>query len=124
MDLWGNLIGIKGGTAFAEVLKTNHTLDELSLGKCNIASDGACQLARALSTNDTLHELDLEYNPTGVKGATAFAEMLRTNKSLKKLNLNDDSIGDEGTQKLISSHTQCNNRNTVALQQMQVIHCQ
>ena len=34
-----------------------------------------------------------------------FAEMLLKNKSLKELSLQDDSIGEEGTQKLIDSLT-------------------
>ena len=45
----------------------------------------------------------LQHNPIGVKGATAFAEMLFINKSLKVLDLRNDSIGEEGTQKLIDS---------------------
>ena len=44
-------------------------------------------------------------NPIGVKGATAFAEMLPENKSLKVLDLQNDSIGEEGSQKLINSLT-------------------
>ena len=44
-------------------------------------------------------------NPIGIKGATAFAEMLLENKSLKVLDLRDDSIGEEGTQKLMDSFT-------------------
>ena len=49
--------------------------------------------------------MDLSSNPIGVKGATAFAEMLLKNEPLKTLNLLDDSIGAEGTQKLIDSLT-------------------
>ena len=45
------------------------------------------------------------HNPIEIKGATAFAKMLLKNKSLKKLYLQDDSIGEEGTQKLIDSHS-------------------
>jgi len=44
-------------------------------------------------------------NPIGVKGAAVFAEMLLKNKSLRELFLEDDSIGKEGTQKLIDSVT-------------------
>ena len=44
-------------------------------------------------------------NPIGVEGATAFSEMLPKNKALEELNLQDNSIGKEGTQKLIHSLT-------------------
>ena len=91
--------------SLSSVLKTNHTLVHLSLGQCNIDSDGACQLASALCTNDKLQLLNLRHNPIEIKGATAFAKMLLKNKSLKKLYLQDDSIGEEGTQKLIDSHS-------------------
>ena len=91
--------------SLSSVLKTNHTLVHLSLGQCNIDSDGACQLASALCTNDKLQLLNLRHNPIEIKGATAFAKMLLKNKSLKKLYLQDDSIGEEGTHKLIDSHS-------------------
>ena len=101
------MIGVEGGTCikFAEMLKTNHGLIDFALGGCNIDSDGACQLAIALCTNDALKELHLSFNPIGVKGATAFAEMLLENTSLKVLILRtcDDSIGEEGTRRLINS---------------------
>ena len=72
-----NPIGVKGATAFAEVLRTNHVLVELNLGQCNIDSDEACQLySKSLCINDTLQTLHLDNSPFGVKGATAFAEML------------------------------------------------
>ena len=103
-----NPIGGKGAAAFTEILLKNkslknHTLVYLRLARCDIDSDGACQLVSALCTNDTLQELLMGDNPIGVKGASAFAEMLLKNKSLKKLHLVDDSIGEEGTQKLIDS---------------------
>ncbi len=48
----------------------------------------------------------MSYNPIGVAGATALAETLTLNKSLKWLDLLDDSIGAEGTEKLLNSLTQ------------------
>ena len=50
-------------------------------------------------------EVDLGKKPNWSEGATAFAEMLLKNKSLKKVYLQDNSIGEEGTQKLIDSLT-------------------
>ena len=105
---WLNMLGshfsYRSIISLALVLRTNHTLVYLCLAYCNIDSVGACQLARALCVNDTLWTLHLgDNNPIGVKGAAAFAEMLLKNKSLKELNLQDDSIGEEGTHKLIDS---------------------
>ena len=62
-------------------------------------------VASALCTNDTLQWLNFYKNPLGVRGATEFAEMLLKNKSLVIMKLQDDSIGEEGTQKLIDSLT-------------------
>ena len=94
----------KNTISLASVLRTNKTLVLLSLVHCNIDSDGACQLASALCTNGTLQELYLHNNPIGAKEAIEqFSKMLHENKSLKKLDLGDDSIGEEGTQKLIVS---------------------
>ena len=52
LSLWFNSIEVKGATAFAKMLRTNHTLVYLNLGHCNIESDGAYQLASVLHTND------------------------------------------------------------------------
>ena len=76
LDLYHNLIGVDGATAFA----ANHSLRGLHLGQCNIDLGGACQIASALCTNHTLQKLNLSCNQIGVKGATAFAEMLLKNK--------------------------------------------
>ena len=69
--------GVKGATAFAEMLRINHSLVELNIGQCN--SDGAHLLANALCMNNTLRKLHLKNNPIGLKRATIFAEMLKTN---------------------------------------------
>ena len=109
LNMWCSHFSLQNTISLALVLSTNHTLVDLSLADCDIDSDGACQLASALCTNDTLQTLFMGGNPIGVKGAAAFAEMLRKNKSLKELYLDnpsrDDSIGEEGTQKLIDSLT-------------------
>ena len=105
LDMWDSYFSLQNTISLVLVLRTNHTLVILDLGKCNIDSDGACQLASAMCTNDTLQELGLRYNPIGVKGAIAFAEMLLKNRSLRHLNLQDDSIGEEGVLKLIDSLT-------------------
>ena len=95
---------MKGAIAFAEMLKTNHTLVDLDLSQCNIDSDGACQLAISLHTNDTLQNLYLQYNNIGINGASSFAEMLTKNRSLKLLDLHGDSIGGKlGSEILIES---------------------
>ena len=108
--MWGSQFSLQNTISLASVLRTNHTLVYLSLARCNIDSDGACQLGGALCTNDTLQKLLMGGNPIGVKGAAAFAEMLLKNKSLEELyldhdKLQDDSIGEEYTQKLIDSLT-------------------
>ena len=46
--------GVKGATAFAEMLWINHSLVVLNIGQCNIDSDGARLLANALCILNTL----------------------------------------------------------------------
>ena len=101
--MWHSHFSLQNTISLASVLRTNHTLVDLSLGQCDIDSDGACQLASALCTNDILQELNLWGNPIGAKGVTAFAEMLRTNHTLVHLNLGLCNIASDGACQLASA---------------------
>ena len=74
----------------------------LSLWDCHIDDKAAIQVASLLNLK-TVTLLWLKDNPIGVKGASVFAEKLHYNTSLRTLDLNCESIGLEGTQKLIDS---------------------
>ena len=71
----------------ALLLRRTHSLTWLSLTKCSIGEDGACQLAEALRDNSTLRDLWLQYNPLGERGAKALVESLAHNTSVKYLYL-------------------------------------
>ena len=77
----------------------------LNLWNCHIDDEGAIEVAKLLNQN-TVTSLSLEENPISVSGASEFAKRLRHNMSLIELNLDCESIGVEGTQKLIDSLSQ------------------
>ena len=71
----------------ALLLRRTHSLTALSLDRCSIGEDGACQLAEALRDNFTLRVLWLWGNPLGERGAKALVENLAHNTSVKNLRL-------------------------------------
>ena len=77
----------------------------LILDRCGIDEEGAIELGRLIAQN-TVTELHILGNPISTKGATTIAEMLPRNTSLRVLDLACESIGLEGTQKLIDSLSQ------------------
>eukprot|EP00457_Paulinella_chromatophora_P000280 gb/GEZN01000280.1/.p1 GENE.gb/GEZN01000280.1/~~gb/GEZN01000280.1/.p1 ORF type:complete len:1722 (-),score=262.54 gb/GEZN01000280.1/:13-5178(-) len=86
---WG-----RGANQFAEMLKTNQSLQVLTFTN-NMTVAGACAFADALKVNHTLRELEIGYN-IGASGATHLAEALKVNHGLLSLKINGGSIGDEG----------------------------
>ena len=103
LNLDNNPIGVKGATAFAEMLRTNCTIVSLWLSDCDITSDVACQLASALCANDTLQDLSLRDNPIGFKGAAAFSDMLKINHTLVSLDLGGCNIDSNAACQLANS---------------------
>ena len=77
----------------------------LILEDCGIDDEGAIELGRLIDQN-TVTVLYLWGNRISAKGATTIAEMLPRNTSLRELDLRCQSIGLEGTQKLIDSLSQ------------------
>ena len=86
----------------------------LILEDCGIDDEGAIELGRLIAQN-TVTTLDLHGNPISAKGGTTIAEMLPRNTSLRELDLICESIGLEGTQKLIDSLSQ---NSTLAILQL------
>ena len=72
-ELHKNLIGAKGATAFAEMLRKKKSLPRcpIYLQGCYIASE-TCQLARAMCTNSRLQTRWLWDSLIGIEGATVF----------------------------------------------------
>ena len=74
----------------------------LDLQYCDIHDEGAIEVAKLLNQN-TVTLLLLGGNPISANGAGVFAENLFYNTSMVMLDLECESIGLEGTQKLIDS---------------------
>lgn len=90
-----NPLTIIGMIFLSTGIKTNRTLNTLSMNHCMI--NGFCnELADILNENESLEYLHLEENLIGSNGANGLALGLLSNHTLKMLNLNRNEIGNEG----------------------------
>ncbi|KAF7691567.1 leucine-rich repeat-containing protein 34 [Silurus meridionalis] len=110
----------------ARMLKVNHSLRELHMGKHNMTDSGVQRLCEALISNHSLHYLDLRCNKITRDGARHLAGLLRQNGTLQILDLSFNRIENEGTvclsEAIAMKHTklstlsiQSNNVSTVGL---------
>jgi Ran GTPase-activating protein (RanGAP) involved in mRNA processing and transport len=90
-----NPIGDAGAAEVARALKTNRTLQTISLSAAGIGAAGATALASAIKQNSTLTSLDLASNNLGA-GAVAMAQALAGNSALAVLLIGDCHIDEEG----------------------------
>ena len=88
---------------FAELIKVNPVLTNLSLYGNNIGVDGAKAIAEALKVNPVLTNLDLRHNSIGDDGAKAIAEALKVNPVLKNLSVAYNNISGEAAQQLAAA---------------------
>lgn len=95
LKLGYNYLGVEGGLAMAEALKSNTILKKLNLELCNIGDVGLIALARALSTNKTLTTLNLNYIDFKDDGVKALLTALETNRTLTRLDFSDRNISNE-----------------------------
>lgn len=91
-----NTVGVRGAQRFAEFLRKNKTLLNVSLFKAKIRDKGAVYIGAALMENTTLRSLKLGANAIGPEGALALATALKVNKSLVILDLRDNGLGVSG----------------------------
>ena len=86
-----------GAIAIGEALKTNSTLEELSLFRCEIDAEGGKAIGVGLQTGiAVLNKLELSDNNIEDEGAIALGKALKKNKSLTELMLNTCNIGPNG----------------------------
>ena len=75
---------------FADSLKTNCVLTELSMARTDLNSEDAVLLAESLERNNTLLVMDLSGNKIGDKGASAIYKALQRNTTLCELNISSN----------------------------------
>ena len=80
------------------MLKSNCTLQILSLEWNQLGSSGLSFLAIALEYNSCLLQIDLRNNGISDDGAVCLAESLAKNKTIQVVDLRWNQIGDEGAQ--------------------------
>lgn len=113
------LIGSKGATVIASILRTNTSIRTLNLSKNDLGTKGIRVLAPALVSHVKLRQLDLSYNNIKPRGATLLAQALEANsnnsgrnsntrydeetyeeRGLRSINLTCNRIGAQGVQAL------------------------
>lgn len=102
LRLGHNMITSSGGSALANALLHNYTLEQLSLWNNRLLDIGAEFLAKSLAINrNALRKLDLSANGITDVGASKLAQMLKTNKTLTHLSLCRNEISDQGVQQIV-----------------------
>ena len=112
LNIAGSQINLQNCVLLASVTQPPR---RLNLEYCNIDDEGALEVATLVNRNSVTY-LELEGNSITINGAGTFSEKLHHNTSLIGLNLNCESIGLEGTKKLINSLSQNSNLETLRLQ--------
>lgn len=74
-----------GAIAFAKVLRSNRTMEEVDFSGCEIGNMGATALAGALEVNDSLKALYLEDNVMTELAVPAFLRALLRNEKLEQV---------------------------------------
>lgn len=87
------------GSAVAEALQFNTTLQRITLDSMRVSGDDVAQLSASLATNElaVVRELSLVDNPIEAHGLIAFSAMLATNCTLRKLSLAGNELLDSAT---------------------------
>lgn len=97
LTLKGNSLNNEGLKILAAGLKANQALRVLVLS-CNFQVDdeGGVAIAEALEANATLVEIDLSFNRLSLWFGRAIAKVLKKNGPLKQLNLSNNALRDVG----------------------------
>ncbi len=80
----------------AEGIKTNTSIETLSLSDNEIGNKGAKILGNALEINRSITDIDLYSNKIGDEGVIALTETLKINTNIRKLCLFANQIGPKG----------------------------
>ena len=113
LDLSNNQITSQGVSILAAALRTNTTLQVLSLLSNHVSDQGIISLAESLSLhNSTLTTLGLGSNDITDKGVQYLAQILRTNTTLTVLTLQNNQVGSRGVDLLMDTLARFNKRLT------------
>ena len=84
----------ENGQALSHMLKTNKTLNILTLSSNSINGHGICYLSEGISSSSAISKLDLSANPIqdGEDGLFHLCQALTTNTSLVELNLSHNKL--------------------------------
>ncbi len=89
-------IGPAGAASIAGMLRVNRTLQKLELWNNKIGDQGAASIASALEQNTSLQELGLGFNRISDASANSIAGMLARNQHLVTLKLTNNTMNSQG----------------------------
>ncbi|EPS64565.1 hypothetical protein M569_10211, partial [Genlisea aurea] len=103
LDLSDNALGGKGVDAFGDLLRSQHSIEELYLNNGGISEDAAEALFVSVPSTEKLKVLQLHNNMVGDEGAAAIAHMVSNSPSLENLRCSSTRIASDGGLALVKS---------------------
>ncbi|KAL3531347.1 hypothetical protein ACH5RR_010669 [Cinchona calisaya] len=96
LNLSNNALGEKGVRAFAGLLRSQHSLEELYLMNDGISEEAARTVCELIPSTDRLKVLHFHNNMTGDEGAIAISELVKHAPLLEDFRCSSTRIGSEG----------------------------
>ncbi|KAJ4956464.1 hypothetical protein NE237_013247 [Protea cynaroides] len=96
LNLSNNALGEKGVRAFAELLKSQSSLEELYLMNDGISEEAARAVCELIPSTEKLRVLHFHNNMTGDEGAIAISEVVKRSPALEDFRCSSTRVGSEG----------------------------
>ncbi|XP_043723976.1 RAN GTPase-activating protein 2-like [Telopea speciosissima] len=96
LNLSNNALGEKGVRAFAALLKSQNSLEQLYLMNDGISEEAARAVCELIPSTEKLKVLHFHNNMTGDEGAIAISEVVRQSPSLEDFRCSSTRVGSEG----------------------------
>jgi Leucine-rich repeat (LRR) protein len=90
------MVGSEGPAAIGRLVRTNTTLQELTLSDNSLRDDGAISLVDNLMGNHHLRVLNLNYCAIRANGAAALGRLLEANATIEELDISNNIFEDTG----------------------------
>ncbi|KAG6428055.1 hypothetical protein SASPL_112304 [Salvia splendens] len=109
LNISDNALGEKGVRAFAKLLRSQTSLEELYLMNDGISKEAAQAVCELVPSTDVLKVLHFHNNMTGDEGAIAISEILKRCPLLEDFRCSSTRVGSEGGIALTEALAQCKN---------------
>lgn len=92
LNLRGDRVTSSGAKNLADLLRSQHSLENIILEWNELGSTGATHIAESLKVNHSLTQINLQNNKIGSEGAISFAEAMEDNRTLSFLDLRWNNV--------------------------------